>query len=300
MIISKQTLEKIKKIINEEYKYLLISIAGKETLTKDELDQLRVAGFEVDDKNESLLKRIYYHNVLNELRSLESPTSIPEMRKQQQALPQGTAHSSAEEHIGESFAHSINKLKSDAQSRLEGFIRQNNMAYRNNALQNLERPDDMDKLVKESTLGQLKATLRAASDDVGKNFERIAITETSNALGLGSVDRVIMQNKDKDAKDIYVYRIPVNDSRLCAHCRRFYLDRDGSPVLYRLSTLLNNGTNYGLKVIDWKPVVGATHVNDRESGVLQLKPGWKVGSDGSQEYIGQENWDKYIEEKLRE
>jgi hypothetical protein len=49
----------------------------------------------------------------------------------------------------------------------------------------------------------------------------------------------------------------------------------------------------------WRPVVGATHPQDRESGILELKPGWKVLAGGRLEYIGLARWAEYIKAKVR-
>ncbi len=120
----------------------------------------------------------------------------------------------------------------------------------------------------------------------------------SNAIGIGSVDRIAEQNEGKDFGDVFVYRIVVNDAALCKWCRRFYQDSDGSPRVYKLSTLLSNGSNYGKKTADWLPVVGATHPNERCSQVIELKRGWKVLPGGRQTYIGNEKWAEYIVNKV--
>lgn len=278
MIISKQALEKIKKIIDNNYHALLMTVGG----------------------DKSLLSMIYYNNVLNDLDSTTGPISIEDMTEQQRNVPQGEAHAVAEEHINENFIQLIQKLKANSQANLEGIIRDHNLSYRNNALQNLERTDALDKLVKQSTVGGLKQKLRDLSGDANHDWQRVAVTETANAMGLGSVDRIVMQNKEKDLDEVYVYRIPVNDAALCKYCRRFYLDGDDSPAVYRMSTLLNNGSNYGRKASEWKAVAGATHPNDRESGVLELRAGWKVVAGGKLEFIGLDEWRTYIQAKLRD
>lgn len=298
MILSKKAIEKIKKIVENRYNHLLVESVGADVLSDEELDKLRAAGYDISNE-ESLLELIYYNNVLNDLADSKGPISIGQMRRQQESRPKGNAHKAAEEHVNENFAHLLEKHKNNMLSRIEGIIRDTNNDYRNDALQNLNRTEEIDQLVKESSVGKIKQRLKDISGEANRNWERIAITETSNAIGIGSVDRVISQNKETPADEIYVYRIPVNDAALCKFCRRFYLDSDQTPALYKLSSLLNNGTNYGKKTVDWKPVVGATHPNDRESGVMELRRGWKVGPDGNLEYIGEEKWDEYISKKLR-
>jgi hypothetical protein len=153
-------------------------------------------------------------------------------------------------------------------------------------------------LVKESTLSKLKQKLRDTTQDVNRDWLRVATTVMSETIGNGSVDRIVTDNRDKDAGEVYVYRIVVNDAALCKYCRRFYMDEDGSPKVYKLSTLLGNGSNFGKKKDSWLPVVGATHPNERCSQVIELKPGWKVLPGGKQTYIGLEKWNDYIVNKV--
>lgn len=298
MIISKEKLQKIKTIIEKSYGKLLISTVGSKVFTKEELDQLEASG--VDTSNESSLLELIYHNyLLNDLRSPSAPRNISEMRKQQQSRAEGLIHTSAEEHVNESFKQYVDKLNSDVQASFEGIIRDTNMSFRNNSIANLDRSEALDELVRESTVGQIKSALKDYLEDANRNYERIAVTEVANSLGMGSVDRIALSNPEKKPEDILVFRIPVRDAALCKHCRKFYLDEDETPAVYKLSTLLANGTNYGKKTADWKPVAVATHPNDRESGVIELKPGWKVQIDGRLEFIGLKEWNSYIAKKLK-
>lgn len=299
MIISKKTLEKIKTLIDKNYKTLLISTVGSGVLSKEELKGLKDQGIDVENKD-SLLSMIYYNNILNDLTSTTGPTSIEDMRNQQKAKPSSKTYKAAEEHLNENFSQLVNALNENTKTKIEGLIRNFNMFYRNGTIKDPKRDEVVDKLVTESTKGGLKKAILGLSEEANREWERIVVTETANAIGLGSVDRVVSMNKNKPTNEIYVYRIPVNDAKLCKHCRKFYLDADGSPVVYRLSHLLSNGSNYGKKAIDWKPVALATHPNDRESGILELREGWKVVSEGKVEFIGKEKWAEYIKKKVRD
>lgn len=298
MIVSKSILAKIKDIVEKHYNALMVSVLGRDVLKDAEIERLRHFGFDVENR-ESLISLIYYNNVLNDLLGPAAPTSIEEMRRQQTAKPETVTSKAAEEHLNEMFAQSVDKIKGSIQSGFEGAIREYNLTHRNEMLQDLGRPEARDQLIRESTVGKLKQTLKDLSEDGSRLWSRVAITETSNALGMGAIDRIAEQNKGKDFGEVYVYRISVQDAALCTHCRRFYVDSDGSPVLYKLSTILSNGSNYGRKVPEWKPVAGATHPNERCSGILELRPGWKLRPYGGVEFIGQDAWRDYVLEKLR-
>lgn len=300
MVISKDTIERIKKIIENRYRALTISVLGNKVFSKEELREMRKAGIDTS-KKDSLATLAYYYAFLNKPTDKDAPQSVAQMKDQQDIpgiLPEGEAHEYSVEHVNENMKVYIDKMVSDVKARIEGLIRENNHSYKMNALQNLDRPEEADELVKESTVSKLKQRLRDTSKDASRDWDRVAYTELSNIVGLGSVDRIVTDNKEKPLEDVFVYRIIVNDERTCKWCRRFYQDEDGSPKVYKLSTLLANGSNYGKPKETWMPVAGATHPNTRTSHVLELKPGWKVQPGGSVKFIGREAWDEYIVNKL--
>lgn len=299
MVTSKTVMDRIKEILARKYKSLTISLLGKDMFSRADLNRLAEAGVDVSNKA-SLMELAYYHNLLNPQGKM-APASVEDMKAQQGTegvKPVSEAHSFTEQHVNETMRLAIEKLQQDVTARIVGYINDNNQGYKYNALQNLERQAEANKLVKESTLHKLKQRLRDSSKDANRDWLRIATTELSNTIGAGSVDRIAHENKGKDAGEIYVYRIVVNDGALCKYCRRFYLDDDGSPRVYRLSTLLGNGSNFGKKVADWQPVVNATHPNERCSQVIELKRGWKVLPGGRQSYIGPDEWNEYIVNKV--
>ena len=300
MVISKETLQKIKDVIDNHYNKLTISVLGKSVFTSKELRQLKSEGIDTNNP-ESFLELVYNYNFINDQKDAGRPTSASDTRLQQAQVgvkPVGEAHDAAVEHLNEMAKVSLDKLKTDSASQIEGLIRDANNGYRMNALQNLDRSEDLDRLVKESSLGKIKQKLRDYTKNGNRNWERIASTEVSNAIGLGSTDRIVSMNKDKKPDDIYVYRIVVDDAALCKWCRSFYQDDDGSPKVYKLSSLLNNGSNYGKKTSEWRPVIAATHPNERCGQVIELKPGWEVQPGGSVKFVGKEAWDEYILNKL--
>lgn len=301
MVTKKETIEKIREIISKHYSRLVISTLGRNVLSPDELKELEAMG--IDTSNvDSLMTLVYNHNFLNHPIDELSPGSVEDMKSQQsdkRSLPKGQAHDYTVENINDKTKQYIEKLKLDVMTRVEGIIRENNDAYKMDALQNLDRNDILDDLIKESTLGKLKQKLRDTSGDGNRDWTRIAVTEMSNAIGVASVDRIVSNNIGADLDDVYVFRITVKDSKTCKWCRRFYDDEDGSPKLYMLSSLLSNGSNYGKKTDEWMPVIGATHPNERCSQMIELKPGFMLLSDGSVTYVGLEKWKPYILDKLQ-
>lgn len=301
MVTSKTTIELIREIVQKHYSRLVVSVLGREALSAKELKELEDAGLDTSNQD-SLMSLIYNHNFINHPIDEISPTTVEGMKTQQAVTglkPQGRAHEYTVENLNDKTKQYIDKLKSDVMTRVEGIIRENNDSYKMNALQNLDRTDMLDELVKESTLGSLKQKLKDTSGDGTRDWTRVAITEMSNAIGIASVDRIISDNVDSDLDEIYVFRITVKDAKTCKWCRRFYDDKDGSPKLYKLSTIMGNGSNYGKKTDSWEPVIGATHPNERCSQMIELKPGFKLLPDGSVTYISLEKWPEYLASKVQ-
>jgi len=300
MVISRERLEKIREIIEKNYSKLVISTLGRGVFSQKELRQLKEEGVDVSNDT-SLLSLIYNHNFINSPIDSRSPTSVEEMKGQQSQpgiTPSGEAHDYTLENLNDKTRQLIDKLRGDVQTRLEGIIRDNNDSYKLEALQNLDRSEIADQLVKESTLGRVKQRLRDTTKDGTRDWMRVALTEMSNAIGTGSVDRIVSDNRDNDLEDVYVYRVIVGDDLTCKWCRKFYGDVGEAPKVYKLSTLLANGSNYGKKSDTWGPVIGATHPNTRTSQIIELRPGFAVQAGGSVTYIGMDKWPEYIHEVL--
>ena len=300
MVTSKDTLEKIRNIIKNNFANLLISLAGGQVYSAKEREELKKEGVNTDRKK-SLLSLAYFHNYLNQLTQEGVPTTAEEMEVQQQAIGEFRTlnEEAAEDMINADFRTKIEKLQADVSSRLLSIISENNEAFRRGSLQVPGRSAELEKLIKESTLAKLKTQLRDTTGDANRDWNRVVVTEISDIIGMGSVDRILSQNPEKAANDIIVYRIIVDDEATCKWCRRFYQDSKGEPQLYRLSELLNNGSNYGKSKDSWKPVTGATHPNTRTSQIIELKPGWEVLPGGRQHFMGFEDWQAYISKKLK-
>ena len=289
MVTSESAVELVKKAIERHYRHLLISILGKDALTRAQINDLRAHGHVVPERP-SLMELIYFHNLLNP-QGTQGPTSVEDMHGQQDgARPRSEEVDYAKDHVNQSMKNAIEKLQQDMQTRIVNLIHNNNQDFKFRQQRDGGNMAESKKIMKEATVSQVKQALRDVSGDANRDWLRVATTEMSNAIGIGSTDRIVAQNREKSMDEVYVYRIVVNDQALCKWCKKFYLDDDGSPKVYKLSTLLGNGSNYGKKTDAWLPVVGATHPNERCSQVIQLKSGWRVLPGGRQTYIGPAEW----------
>lgn len=83
---------------------------------------------------------------------------------------------------------------------------------------------------------------------------------SESALNQGKAEEIKAKSEEEDP---IVYKVPIQDEKLCVNCRRAYLKSDGSPRLFRLSELEGNGTNIGKKTSEWLPTLGQLHINCR-------------------------------------
>ena len=224
-MISKENLELVRKIIENNYHALLVNILGNSVLSPDELEALEAAGIDTSDQS-SLISLIYYQNVLYEATDKKAPATIAAAKEAQAVKPETKANIQAEEHLNENAAAAIRKLKSDVQQNFEGLLREANILERNADMAG----DAISDVLQESHVAKIKQRLREASGDAARNFDRIAVTETSNAIGMGSVDRIVGMAGEKPLDEIYVYRISVNDAATCLAEDELVMKNDGSLV----------------------------------------------------------------------
>lgn len=86
---------------------------------------------------------------------------------------------------------------------------------------------------------------------------------SESALNEGKVEEIKSQAGKEGESDPIVYKVPIQDEKLCPNCRKAYLNSDGNPRLFRLSELVANGTNIGKKPNAWLPTLGMMHPHCR-------------------------------------
>lgn len=143
---------------------------------------------------------------------------------------------------------------------------------------------------------QFKSELHQTMTDKSRDWDRVAYTELTDAQKQGQAMRLLEDgNVDK-----LVYKRPLPTA--CAQCKHLYLLPDGeTPRLFKLSELINNGTNIGRKP---HPVKGGkVKAGGRDDGQETLKA--VAGTIhpwcqclGVYTYTGYEPWaDKYHSSK---
>jgi hypothetical protein len=104
----------------------------------------------------------------------------------------------------------------------------------------------------------LASEIRNATKDYERNFERIADYILHEAYSQGRIASMLKEDK---AEEVEVYFM-VNRAA-CKQCKGAYLHANGKPKIFKLSTIINNGTNIGRKQNQWLPVSPPLHPNCR-------------------------------------
>ena len=104
---------------------------------------------------------------------------------------------------------------------------------------------------------RLASELANRTQDWGRNWKRIAVTELQGALN----DAVVIQTLRLDGDDGRVARIP--EANACEACRTLFLDADGKPRIFTVAELVANGTNVGKPRDEWRPTVWPAHPHCR-------------------------------------
>lgn len=118
---------------------------------------------------------------------------------------------------------------------------------------NMEQRNDKYKVVQE---------LRELTQDWERDWHRVAHTEMWDAKVNGEVMAILDGESPFSNKkgETMVFKRPGPNA--CNQCKKHYLESDGkTPKVFKLSELIANGTNYGKKTAEWKPVVGVMHPN---------------------------------------
>ncbi|HUV11464.1 MAG TPA: hypothetical protein VMX12_10840, partial [Acidimicrobiia bacterium] len=108
-----------------------------------------------------------------------------------------------------------------------------------------------NRLRKES-VAALKRDLGREVKDWTREWYRLALTETNNAIQLGTAAQL-----EDDHGDPKVSKLPRPDA--CRACLDLYTEDGTTPRIFRLSELRANGSNVGRPRAQWKATIEAMH-----------------------------------------
>ncbi len=108
-------------------------------------------------------------------------------------------------------------------------------------------------VIERNTVSSIVSEKGNYTKDWSRDLGRIAETELQNAYEYGKMMAFNEQGEGEYYKHVY--------GGACRHCIRLYLTNGvgSEPILFSYDKLLENGTNIGRKVNDWKATIGPIH-----------------------------------------
>lgn len=153
----------------------------------------------------------------------------------------------------QTYVH-LKGLRDRAKGQAETIIYDNEKQKRQ-AYEDAIKQGISEGVARRKTVSEVISDLGHKMNDWKHDWGRIVETEMNNVYQLGIANKI----KQKRGADARVYKQVYPQA--CRHCIRLYLtDGLGSePRIFKLSELEANGTNIGLPVAEWKPIIGSTH-----------------------------------------
>lgn len=263
----------IKRIIEKRHAAIILRVLGADSLTTEERGMLLAAGIPVD-KVENAIKDAYLYGQF--LAQTEKPAAkkMTYEQFQQEVAKHPVSLSQAEENAVQAAslhagAH-IRHLGAKVEQQAAMLVFKEDATLRSKLLGDVQK-EVAGNVQRRESIGKLKKQLADIQKDWSRDWNRVAITEKTNALNRGVADKMAA-----DHGDAWVFKRPMPDA--CKHCVKLHIGPDGHPRLFRLSQLEANGTNVGKKAADWLPVVGTVHPHC-QCQLHRVPPGWGFDDD---------------------
>lgn len=134
------------------------------------------------------------------------------------------------------------------------------------------RKEMLEGTFEKRSVKKITSNLANQMNDWQRDWGRIVETESQDIYNLGRAE--IMMEEDPDPL-VYFDVFP----GACRHCIRLYLKGGvgSEPKVFRMSELMANGTNYGVKSKDWKATIHPVHpfcFNSPSTKIFTIE-GWK-------------------------
>ena len=265
MLFNEGDIKKILGVVDLSTAKLVAQVLGKDFLSKEDLDLLHRHGVDLA----KLIPRFPPHLQAFLFGRVSSalgvkPTSLITYSEFLKFLPKmgqfmpSTAEMAFYAVAAKKTYNHIKGLGDRIKSQVRNEVSSEEMSY----LQAKALADTHEKIRKEILEGtfekrscsKISSKIAEQMQDWGRDWTRIVETECQDVFNLGRA-QIMME----DGKNPLVYFDVFPGA--CKHCIRLYLTNGvgSQPRLFRLSELLANGNNYGLKTKDWKPTIHPVH-----------------------------------------
>lgn len=150
-----------------------------------------------------------------------------------------------------------------------------------------------EAILKRSTIKELASTLYHSTDDVTRDLIRVSQYQLHTTFNIGKFEEYKRIYKDLTRYYFYVY------PNSCKHCSNLYLTKGfgSKPKEFTSEELIENGSNIGRKVADWKPTIASIHPYCRCT-IMPIAP-WEKWSDKDKKYVFTEGAAKELIEEAK-
>jgi hypothetical protein len=272
LLLTDAQLHEIRQIIADHHTAFVASVISPEAVEAEILERLKEKGL-VDVKIASIEDSYLYGQVLA---SLDSTKGMTYEQFKDHVRKRPVPLTDIEKRAIDMAQHSAGQYAVGLGNRIEQAT--GNIIYEADADLRSQMREEIQDLTAENiarreSVRKLKSNLGWATKDWARDWDRIAVTEKHRAMQRGQADHIAKRYGD-DAR-VFVRPNP----GACVNCLRLYVGPDGNPRIFQLSTLEENGTNFGKKAADWLPVLPPAHPNC-QGNLSRIPAGWGFDEHG--------------------
>lgn len=277
MIVSKNKIKKIEQIISKWFNAVIFKTTGSDNLSKEEIKELFdnniiPSNYDKSPYIEEMYKIGLLRNNMGGIFSKDN-LNIYRIKQSKQYKPLTDKEVFAINYVKQSMNSQLLKLKQSVNAAIVSNV----LRQTNNAIQTSINKDIKNIVIsaieKKKTIKKIAKDLRDYTKDINRDWNRVAVSEMSDAFNNGAADAISLRNNGISDKSIYVFKMVSPDEALCEFCSKLFLLPNNEPKVYTLDELRNNGDNYGRKPSQYKAVIGKTHIGCRCS-LCEIAKGW--------------------------
>lgn len=271
------------KMVNNYHLLYIAKNIGPEQLTFEEKKILEGLGVELNmiRDHQVPLKKMFRLGILSSklghdnLKKLTSP-NFERFLEENQRLPLSRLQRNVFDLIQRQATKDVRKQAERIKEGLENISLEESRIDRGELTTSII--EEMGEgVLKRDTASNIARKLQARTGDWSRDFLRISEYVNHSAFEEGKVAGLI----EDEGPDVLVFKDVMPGG--CHNCIRAYLTNgEGSaPRVFKLSELMANGTNIGLKQAEWKPVVGSMHPHCfvLDKTLFLTNNGWKSYDD---------------------
>jgi hypothetical protein len=263
MILTPAQIQELVKIIENQHLIFLANTVGTGILSQSDLDILTSHGIDVTKlPTYGVVDDAFRFGILADALGSEkakkmSYSDFKNTLKSGGFLPLTKAEKISLDHIKQRTYSDVTGLGTKIGKDLSNIVIENSKKQRAQ-YEKILQDTIAAGAEKSRSAREIASDLGHATKDWARDFDRIADYVLHEAFDTGKA-MSILREAEAAGEEAYGYKEVYEGA--CQHCISLYLtDGIGSkPRIFKMSTLIANGSNIGRTVKEWKPVIGCTH-----------------------------------------